>query len=124
MHQFICKSVKGTIVPVQENKVKLLNKLLNSYDEFDMKFKVTIEVIVKNINEQQISLYNAFILKAADHFGNTFIEMELILLHFHPRQLNPSGKWTKPLYKWTTKELDHFISQASALLAEQGFKFE
>lgn len=79
MHQFICKAQGGNIVPLEQNKRNLLNKVLRSYEELDMKFKVTIEVIVKNINEQQISLYNAFIIKASDHFGNTFIEMENIL---------------------------------------------
>jgi hypothetical protein len=120
MHQFICKYVKGKIVPIQENKLKRLERLLNSYGELDKKFKVTIEIIEKNINEQQISLYNAFIIKAANHFGNTFNEMEIILKRFWPRY---DMNTIKALNKWTTKELDTFINQASALLAEQGFKF-
>ena len=121
MHQFICKSVKGTIVPIQPNKLKLLKKLLNSYGELNKKFKVTIEIIEKNINEQQISLYNAFIIKAAEHFGNSFREMELLLYLYYPID-NING--IKDISKWTTKDLDNFINQASALLAEQGFKFE
>lgn len=125
MHQFICKSVEGTIVPTQENKLKLLKKILDSYSSNGKSFKLTIESYEKNINEQQISLYNAFILKAADHFGNTFQEMEYILKRFWPKKFN--SIYGTDTYKgvdyWNTKELDDFINQSSALLAEQGFKF-
>ncbi len=120
MHIFICKSVRGKIVPEQSNKVAFMQKLLNRYEELDKKFKVTFELIEKNINEQQINLYNAFIVKASNHFGTHFSEMEKILFHLFPIEDNVK----QPISKWTTRELDTFINQASALLAEQGFKFE
>jgi hypothetical protein len=124
MHQFICNSVGRKIVPLQVSKSELLNKLLDSYEELGMKFKVSIEVIEKNINEQQQSLYRAFILKASQHFGNTYNEMEEILKRFQP--INAKGQieqHCKPISIWTSKELDDFINQASVLLAEHGFKF-
>lgn len=124
MHQFICKVVGGKIVPLQTNKSNLLNKLLNSYEQTDMKLKLTIEVVEKNINEQQISLYKAFIIKASEYFGVGFDDMEKMLFHLFPKGVYNNGTvLEKPNSKWTTKELDNFINQASALLAEQGFEF-
>ena len=123
MNQFICNSVKGKIVPVQINKEQLLNKLLNSYEELGMKFKLTIEVIEKNINREQISLYNAFIIQASKHFGNTFEEMEFLLMRFHPIAQGEDKKHKKPLKRWNTNDLNSFIDKASALLSEQGFQF-
>ncbi len=124
MHQFICKAVGGKIVPLQQSKVDLLKKILLTYEDFDKKFKVTIEYIEKNLNEQQISLYNAFILKASSHFGNTFQEMENLLFRFKPHSIDElGGKFITPINKWTSKELTRFIDEATALLAEQGFSF-
>lgn len=120
MHQFICKVVGGKIVPLQHNKEKLLKTLLADYERLGMKLKLTVEVIEKNINEQQISLYKAFIIKASNHFGNTFREMEIILIRFYP--INSEG-YKISLNKWTPKQLNDFIDKASALLTEQGFKF-
>lgn len=123
MNQFICNAVGGIIVPLQPNKIQLLNKLLNSYEQLGMKFKLTIEVIEKNINQQQISLYNAFIIEASKHFGNTFGEMEFLLMRFHPIVQGNDKRYKKPLKRWNTNDLNTFINQASALLTEQGFKF-
>lgn len=119
MHQFICKSVGGIIVPLQKSKIDLLKKVLFTYEDLNKKFKVTIEYIEKNVNESQISLYNAFMLKASTHFGNSFQEMEILLSAFVPKEAG----WTKPINKWTSKELTQFIDEASAVLAEQGFSF-
>ena len=122
MHKFICNSVGGRIVPQRTSKRQFFSKLLGSYESLNKNFMVTIEIIEKNINEQQIKLYHAFIHKAAEHFGNTFMEMSVLLLNFHP---NIDGaEWPKSVDSWTTSELNIFIEQASALLAEQGFKFE
>ncbi len=79
-----------------------------------MSFKLSIEPIQKNINEQQESLYKAFILKAANHFGNTFPEMENIL-----RNLMPEG----PRERWSTNQLDDFITKSTAYLGQHGFHF-
>ncbi len=101
-----------------------MQKVLKSYEDLDKKFKVTFELIEKNLNEHQISLYNAFILKAANHFGNSFVEMEVLLSAYHPKMTKvPFEKWTKTIDKWTTLELDTFINQASASLAKEGFSF-
>lgn len=122
MHQFHCKAVGGKIVPLQSNKSKLLEKLLDSYEELNMKFKVTIQVIEKNINSDQVSLYKGFILKASNHFGNTYEEMEAILKRFWPLNSFHARDY-KSIEKWTTAELNLFIEQSSALLAEHGFTF-
>lgn len=122
MHHFICKAQEGNIVPLEHNKEKFLRKLLDSYQDLNKKFKVTIEIIEKPISSEQTSLYNAFIIKASNHFGNTFIEMEKILMRFHPLNSFHSRDY-KSVSKWTSQELDNFINQASALLAEHGFKF-
>lgn len=124
MHQFICKAVEGKAVPLQQSKSNLLKKLLDSYENLNMKFKLTIEVIDKDINASQISLYKAFILKASKHFGNTYEEMESLLKRFYPISQNGDVKYKKPINKWTSKELTEFIDNASALLAEHGFIFE
>jgi hypothetical protein len=123
MHQFICKYVDGKIVPLQANKSALLQKVLNSYKDLDMKFKLTIEVIEKNVNEQQQSLYRAYILKASEHFGVHFSEMEKMLFSYFPTDFFNGKLLAKPISKWTSKELDDFINKSSALLAEHGFKF-
>ena len=124
MHQFICKVVEGKIVPLQPSKVDLLKKVLNTYEDLNKTFKVTIEYIEKNLNESQISLYNAFVLKAANHFGNSFDEMENLLCRYKPYIPSDGlNMVVKPINKWTSKELTQFIDQATALLAEQGFSF-
>lgn len=125
MHQFICKAQEGRIVPLEQNKVEFLYKLLNSYQDLNKKFKVTIELIEKNINENQVSLYMVFVMKASKHFGNTYEEMREILKAFHPicQDGLDVGK-PKPVYKWTSSELQEFLDKASALLSEYGFKFD
>ena len=123
MHQFHCKAVEGKIVPLQPNKILFLEKLLKSYEELNKNFKVTIEVIEKNINSEQESLYKAFITKASNHFGNTYQEMENILKRFWPLNSFHMRDY-KPREKWTTTELNLFIEQSSALLAEHGFTFQ
>lgn len=121
MHQFHCRYINGKITPLQPNKISFLEKLLKSYEELNKNFKVTIEVIEKNINSEQESLYKAFIMKASNHFGNTYQEMEIILKRFHPINTDNS---IKNISKWTTTELSLFIEQSSALLAEHGFTFQ
>lgn len=125
MHQFICKSAQGKIVPEQDTKRKLYHKLLKSYEEQNMRFKVTIEVIKKNVNESQLSLYRAFIVKAHLHFGNTYEEMEQALKRFYPKNDLSINDNYKPLDKWNSSDLDNFINQANALLleADSDFKF-
>lgn len=123
MNQFICRSEQGSIVPVQLSKKKLLKKLLDSYEERELTFKVTVEVIVKNINEQQKSLYNAFIIKASEHFGVSFKKMEEMLTRFYPEEDIFGQVHKKPKSIWSTKELNDFIDKASSVLSEQGFHF-
>ena len=123
MHKFICTSVGGKIVPQRTSKQPFFLKLLGSYESLNKKFLVTIQVLEKEINEQQITLYNAFILRAADHFGNSFVEMQNLLVIFHPPDIHDGLAKPKPVTNWTTSELNIFIHEASAHLAEQGFIF-
>lgn len=84
---------------------------------------VTIQIIEKDINSQQIGLYRAFVIKAADHFGNTYKEMEDILKRFYPsNSFHP--KDYKPIEKWSSHELDDFISKATSFLGQHGFVFK
>lgn len=124
MHHFICKAVQGNIVPEQSNKIGLFKKLINSYEEQNIRFKVTIEIPQKKINENQEGLYNAFILTASSHFGNTFQQMEIALKRFYPLNSFHARDY-KPIDKWTSKELTDFIDKASACLleADSDFKF-
>jgi hypothetical protein len=122
MHKFICNTVGGKIVPQRTSKRLFFQKLLDSYESLNKSYMVTIEIIEKDINEQQVGLYNAFISKASQHFGNTFTEMQNILSVFHPLMIDTFGH--KPISSWSTKELSDFLEQASSLLSEQGFKFE
>jgi len=123
MHKFICNSVGGRIVPQRTSKQQFFRKLLDSYESLNKKFVVTIEIIEKDINKHQISLYNAFVLKASNHFGNSFVEMQNLLVVFHPPIIDDGLAQPKPVTDWSTKELNGFINEASAHLAEQGFSF-
>jgi hypothetical protein len=120
MHQFISKAQSGRIIPTEPNKRKLLSRILDSYENQNISFKITIEPIEKNINESQRKLYDAFILKAADHFGNTYSEMQDILRRFYP--INARGE-DIPLNRWSSQQLDLFITKSTAFLAEHGFHF-
>ena len=123
MHQFVCKAIGGVITPNSLSKEKLFHKLIKSYEDLGMNFKVTIELTSKNINESQVQLYNAFILRASEHFGNTFAEMASILERLHP--INVIGGELKPIERWSSLDLDTFINQANVLLldASSDFKF-
>jgi 5'(3')-deoxyribonucleotidase len=123
MHQFICKVKDRKLVPINSKKVKLLNDMISDYERLGMTVKITLETSAgSNINISQISLYKVFILNAADHFGNSFKEMEDILKHFHP--LNSFGDVVL-VDNWKNKDLDDFINKANALLldADSDFKF-
>ena len=122
MHQFNCRSSGGKIVPLDDFKQKFFTKLLNHYEQLGMNFKVTIEILSKDVNTNQISLYNAFIIRASQHFGNTFEEMQNELMRFFPLDIELNKK---PVEKWNSKELNDFIDKANALLleADSDFKF-
>jgi hypothetical protein len=107
MHQFICKVKGGVITPLSPFQVKLLNKILDTYETQNKTIKVSFEFIDKNINEAQHKLYKAFVLKAADHFGNIYPEMQDIL----------------PVDRWSSEQLNLFITKSTAYLAEHGFNF-
>jgi len=123
MYQFIVKIKSGKFIPTLDKQKKILDKILNYYEHNQTSLKVTIEIVEKNINESQISLYKAFVIKASNHFGNTFKEMQMILENFHPMVETPNSLQPKSFEKWTSKELDTFINQATAFLAEYGFNF-
>jgi translation initiation factor 2 alpha subunit (eIF-2alpha) len=114
MHQFFCEVDGNDFVPIDSKKRELLNKIKKDYKNRNMTVKVTLEIVQKQINTEQEKLYKAFILKAADHFGTDFLYMANLLIGFAP---------DKPTSRWTTAELNKFIDQASAHLAEFGFHF-
>lgn len=122
MHLFIAKFFKGRILPVEEKKLVFWNKLLKDYEDKDMCFKVTIEVVGKNINGAQKSLYNAFIYRASDHFGNSFNDMKIMLHILEPR--DPTGILV-PIERWSTDQLNRFIDEANVMLLgiSSDFKF-
>ncbi len=120
MHIFNCKAKGGRIVPLSLNKVNLLSKLLREFEENGKTFQVKIELVEKNINGQQIQLYNAFVIKASEYFGVTFKEMESMLSSYFPRDEHG----LKSIRKWTTKELNDFIDKSSSMLSIHGFIFE
>lgn len=124
MHSFICKTQQGKIVPVESNKERFFNKLINSYGELDKKYKVSIELIEKNVNEEQQRLYKAFILKVASHFGNDFKTTQDMLKRYFPKSMDDIGWNDKPLNQWTSEDLNVFIHQSCEFLAEYGFQFE
>lgn len=114
MHQFICKAREGKAIPTEQNKLAFLEKVLKYYEERNMTFKLQIEPIEKNINENQEKLYKAFILKASDHYGVTFKEMEFLVERFMPEG---------PRERWSSEQLNNFINKASSVLSEHGFQF-
>lgn len=120
MHIFIAKSLKGVITPLGLTKQSLLQKLLKSYEEQNKAFKITIEELSKDISSEQIKLYRAFIFKASNHFGNTYAEMEELLLQFYPIDIDNKKL---VLEKWSSKDLDEFINKSTSHLAEFGFHF-
>lgn len=121
MHQFKCKAQGGNIVPLEHNKEKLLSKLLKYYEDDNKVFKITLEIVEKRISNDQISVYNAFVIKSSEHFGNTFKEMEKLLFHFYPISIDTNEPI--PVRLWSKGHLDKFISQATAHLSQFGFKF-
>ncbi len=121
MQKFICKAQSGVPIPTDLNKQKLLAKMLKFYEMQNITFTVTLDLPRKDINEQQLKLYKAFIVQAADHFGNTYSEMEKILKDkFYP--IDPTGS-DIPLHRWSSEQLDLFITKSTALLVEHGFQF-
>jgi hypothetical protein len=120
MHQFICKVKGGVITPLSPFQVKLLNKILDTYETQNKTIKVSFEFIDKNINEAQHKLYKAFVLKAADHFGNIYPEMQDILKVFYPEDVNGEKI---PVDRWSSEQLNLFITKSTAYLAEHGFNF-
>ena len=120
MHIFKCKSQSGRLIPADSSKTRLFHKLLDNYERQDIIVTVTMEVKSKVINSNQEGLYKAFIIKAADHFGNQFGEMQDLLIQFYPLD-NDGNK--KNVSRWNSKELDDFMNKAIAILAQHGFHF-
>jgi hypothetical protein len=116
MHSFICKTDGDKIIPIGSSKKILLDKLKKDYKDRNITFKVTVSIVEKNLNKEQVKLHKAFILKAADHFGTTYPEMLHILERFTPDE-------GLSVERWSTKELDTFINKSTAFLAEHGFNF-
>lgn len=120
MHIFIVEVQRGKLVPVDSSKQKLFDKIIHHYQEKSESFKITIENISKKINVEQQKLYNAFIIKASEHFGVSFKEMEKMLIRHFP--LDTDGNLLS-VSQWTSADLDRFINLSTALLSEHGFNF-
>lgn len=114
MHQFKCKVVGGRLVPTSPMKQNMLKRMLSSYEAQGKIITLTLEEASKNISAEQQKLYKAFIVKAANHFGNDYHEMEQLLEIYKP---------DKPMQRWTSEDLDLFIHKSTALLGQYGFHF-
>lgn len=123
MKRFNVKFREGKLVPLGYSQQRVLNKILDYYERSGETFTITIEKVTKPINNDQAGLYRAFIVKACDYFGNTYSEMESLLDTYKPKVEEHGKIVNKDVSLWTTKELNNFIDQASAQLAEFGFKF-
>ncbi len=120
MHKFICKAQSGTPVPTEHNKRRLFEKIMKDAEERNITFTITYDLPSKDINDEQEKLYKAFILKAANHFGTDFTDMQRTLKVFFPEDF-----YGDPIHisRWSSQQLDDFITRATAHLAEFGFHF-
>ena len=125
MHKFNVEIRGRKLFATDPSKQDFLDRLQDDYENRKIVVQVSFEIPLKDINADQERLYRAFIVKAADHFGNEFGEMQQMLMQFWPIQ--PSGIMNymerKPVSKWTSKDLDDFINKSSAHLAQFGFHF-
>jgi hypothetical protein len=123
MHIFKCiVDQTENLTPSDSSKLKLWNKLIDHYRRSEEIITVTLEVKSKVINSNQEGLYRAFIIKAADHFGNDFSEMQPMLMQFWPLDMLNS-RIPKTPDRWTADDLNSFIDRATAHLAPFGFHF-
>lgn len=120
MHSFNVKIRGRKLVATDSTKQNFLDRLLDDYDNRQITLKVSIEIPEKHINQNQWKLYKAFILKAANHFGTDFEEMHHILKNLRP--VDFAGNPVE-ISRWTSKQLNDFIDQASSYLAQYGFNF-
>jgi hypothetical protein len=120
MHKFLVKIRDRKLLATDLSKQDFLERLLDSYADRNIVVSITFEVPEKDINEGQVKLYRAFILKAAEHFGTDFREMQQILKNLEPT--DASGN-RLPLKKWSTNNLNTFIDRSSSYLSEYGFNF-
>lgn len=123
MFRFIAKASKGKIKPLKPSNEKTLEKILSESESLNKKLIITIEYVEKKVNNSQISLYRAFIIKSSEAYGCTYSHMENLLKQFHPKE--EDLKTNIPIEKWTSKQLDSFINQASEVLSSnnENFKF-
>lgn len=84
--------------------------------------KVTIEPSTKPLSIDQKTLYNAFIIRTSQHFGIRFSEMEVVLEPLKP--IDPVNLEPMPVKNWNTEQLNNFIEDAKAYIAEQDSNFE
>ena len=76
MIQFLCDSEGGKITPLLASKRKLFNDILDDLQNEGRTFVVEIKVHYKKVNDRQLGLYKALIVKSSEHAGMTFSEME------------------------------------------------
>lgn len=102
------------------SKQDFLDRLLDDYERRNITVDISMQIPQKDISTNQVGLYKAFIQKAANHFGTDFSEMQQLLKNLQP--LDFSGEPIN-VSKWSTEQLNTFISQASSYLAVYGFHF-
>jgi len=121
MHQFIVKVEGGKLIAVLPQQQSRLDKVIDYYEKNKKSIKVTFEIVSKDITVAQHSLFNAFVLKASEHFGVEYEECLTYLEHLYPKDIE--GKIKSDYKSWKHSEMQIFIEKASAFLAEYGFKF-
>jgi len=122
MRSFICKVQGGKIVPLVPSQERTFKKILNDAETYNRTLIFSIEEVEKTLTPKQIKMYQAYIVKASEHFGSTFIEMEKELFRFFP--VDVEAKTKKSVEKWTTAELEQFIISCNKKLGEFGFQFK
>lgn len=120
MHKLRVKFRGGKPIATDPTKQDFLERLTNDYERRDIEVELSFEIPSKNINADQVKVYNAFIVKAAKHFGTDFGQMKHILKNLEPKDF---GGNSIPVSKWNNQQLNTFIDQASSYLAEFGFNF-
>lgn len=120
MHRFHIEVRGRKLVASDPSKQEFLDRLLDDYERRNITVDMILQIPEKDINANQYGLYKAFILKAAKHFGTDFRDMQNTLKNLHPTDFAGNNV---EVPKWTTEQLNTFISQSSSYLATYGFHF-
>ena len=70
-----------------------------------------------------MSVYKAFIVKAANHCGYNYSEMEDVFRKFYPIDVTDDNQKYLEVSQWNSSELDQFIAKATYEIGDNNFKF-